>query len=160
MTVTAANLAVALGQAAPEPGSITEGQWEMWVGDADMLIDTRAEALGIDPTTIDSKKRDYVVREAVVAHIKKPDDATQVTISVDDGSSSRSYQSGKGRVTILDEWWTLLGLVSSSGAFGIDMVPALPLSGHLPWCSLMFGGAYCSCGADIAGVPIYEGGDW
>jgi len=28
---------------------------------------------------------------------------------------------------------------------------------HRPWCSLMFGATYCSCGADIAGEPIYEG---
>lgn len=28
---------------------------------------------------------------------------------------------------------------------------------HLPWCSLMFGANYCSCGVDIAGEPIFEG---
>ena len=28
---------------------------------------------------------------------------------------------------------------------------------HRPWCSLMFMAEYCSCGADIAGEPIYEG---
>lgn len=39
-------------------------------------------------------------------------------------------------------------------AFDVDTVPAV--SGHLPWCSLAFGAAYCSCGTDIAGTPIYE----
>ena len=29
-------------------------------------------------------------------------------------------------------------------------------SNHRPWCSLMLGATYCSCGADIAGEPIYE----
>ncbi|MCG7284967.1 phage Gp19/Gp15/Gp42 family protein [Cellulomonas sp. ACRRI] len=29
---------------------------------------------------------------------------------------------------------------------------------HAPWCSLAFGATYCSCGADIAGRPIYEVG--
>lgn len=29
---------------------------------------------------------------------------------------------------------------------------------HLPWCSIMFGGS-CSCGAALAGHPIYEGGE-
>lgn len=29
---------------------------------------------------------------------------------------------------------------------------------HLPWCASMFGAVYCSCGADIAGTPIFEGG--
>ena len=40
-------------------------------------------------------------------------------------------------------------------AFSVDTVPTA--SGHLPWCSLMFGATYCSCGVDIAGYPIYEG---
>ena len=153
-TVTPAMLAVALGQAAPEPGSVTEQQWGMWIDDASMLIESRQITLGVE--TLEQAKIDYVIREAVVAHIKRPDDATQVTIAIDDGSSSRSYQSGKGRVTILDEWWTLLGLVEASGAFSIDSVSFG--SAHLPWCSLMLGATYCSCGVDIAGVPIYEGG--
>lgn len=155
MSVTPEMLAVALGQAAPEPGSITEQQWQMWIDDAVMLIDARQAMLGVEAP--DQAKLDYVVREAVAAHIKRPDDATQVTIAVDDGSSSRSYKSGKGRVTILDEWWVLLGLVESSGAFSIDMVGG-GYGVHLAWCSLMLGATYCSCGVDIAGYPIFEGG--
>lgn len=153
MAVTPSMIAVALGQAAPEPGSVTEQQWQMWIDDAVMLIQTRVEALGaVDPPLA---KLDYVVREAVVAHVKKPDDATQVTVSVDDASSTRSYRSGRGRVTILDEWWLLLGLTDSSSAFSIDMAPQSGVR-HLPWCSLYFGGPVCSCGVDIAGYPIYE----
>ena len=150
-------IAVALGVVAPESGSVTEQQWDMWIDDAVMLIDTRAALLSItDP--LDAAKLDYVVREAVVAHVKRPEDATQVTVSVDDGSTSKSYRSGKGRVTILDEWWTLLGLTDPKGAFSIDMAPTT--STHLPWCSLYFSGLYCSCGVDIAGYPIFEGGEY
>jgi len=153
MSVTPEMIAVALGKAAPTPGSLQEQQWEMWIQDAEMLIEVRKTLLKItDP--IDEAKLDYVVREAVVAQVKKPDDATQVTIAVDDGSSSRTYQSGKGRVTILDEWWALLGLVETSGAYAIDMVGTSTM--HLPWCSLVLGANYCSCGTDIAGHPIYE----
>jgi hypothetical protein len=155
MAVTPAMLAVALGQAAPEPGSITEQQWNLWIDDALMLIEVRQERLGIT-APIDEAKLDYVVRESVVQHIKKPDDATQVTVSIDDASSSRSYQSGKGRVSIADEWWTLLGLVDSKGAYVIDTVASS--SPHLPWCARMFGAAYCSCGLELAGTPIFEGG--
>ena len=155
MSVTPAMLAVALGQAAPGAGSVTEQQWQMWIDDAEMLIEARRALLGAEVP--DAAKLDYVVREAVAAHIKRPDDATQVTVSVDDASSSRSYQTGKGRVTILDEWWALLGLVEASGAFAIDMV-GNAFAGHLAWCSLNFGATYCSCGVDIAGVPIFEGG--
>ena len=155
MSVTPAMLAIALGQAAPGAGSVTEQQWQMWIDDAEMLIEARRVLLGAEAP--DEAKLDYVVREAVAAHIMRPDDATQVTVSVDDASSSRSYQTGKGRVTILDEWWALLGLVEASGAFSIDMVGS-GFSGHLAWCSLNFGATYCSCGVDIAGVPIFEGG--
>lgn len=157
MAVTPGTIAVAMGVAAPEPNSIQWQQWQLWIDDAGMLIENRAEKLGVDLATVDELKRDYVTREAVVAQVKKPDDATQVTISVDDATSSRTYQSGKGRVTILDEWWSLLGLVELSGAFAIDLVP-LAGSAHLPWCSLNAGAVYCSCGVDIAGVPIYETG--
>lgn len=155
MSVTPAMIAVALGKAAPEPGSVTEQQWQMWIDDAEMLIEARRLLLGLEQP--DEAKTDYVIREAVADHVKRPDDATQVTVSVDDASSSRTYKSGKGRVTILDEWWALLGLVEPSGAFSIDMVGGASV--HLPWCSLMFGANYCSCGVDIAGVPIFEGGE-
>ena len=154
MAVTPENIAVAMGVAAPETGSIQWQQWSLWIDDAVMLIENRAEQLDIDPATIGELKFDYVVRESVVAHIKKPDDATQVSVQVDDGMTSKSYRSGKGRVTILDEWWVLLGLTDQSGAFSIDMVPGVG-SIHDLACSLRFGAVYCSCGADIAGKPIY-----
>src|SRR6185437_5191069 len=106
-TVTPAMIATALGVDAPATDSAQSNQWRMWIDDAVMLINARATKLDVEP---DEAKVNYVVREAVLAHVKRPDDATQVTISVDDGSSSKTYRSGKGRVTILDEWWDLLGL--------------------------------------------------
>jgi hypothetical protein len=48
------------------------------------------------------------------------------------------------------------GTTASAGAFSIT--PACSSSAHLPWCSLNFGATYCSCGVDIAGAPIFEGG--
>jgi hypothetical protein len=153
MTVTPEKIAVALGRAAPLAESVTAQQWQMWIDDAVMLIETRRAELGKPEP--DEAKLDYVVREAVVAHVKRPEDATQVTVTVDDATSSRTYQSGKGRVTILDEWWVLLGLVPASGAFSIDTVGVR--SSHVPWCSQSLVGAYCSCGEDIAGEPIFGG---
>ncbi|WP_074784749.1 hypothetical protein [Arthrobacter woluwensis] len=44
-----------------------------------------------------------------------------------------------------------------SKAFGVQ-IAFRPEGRHLPWCSLNFGAMYCSCGTDIAGEPIYEGG--
>ena len=157
MPVTPENIAVALGQPAPDPDSPAWGQWELWIADAEMLIEARRVEVGAAQP--DAAKVDYVIREAVVAQIKKPDDATQVTVSIDDGSTSKSYRSSKGRVTILDEWWKLLGLVASDGkAFHIDTVGG-PRAVHLAWCALGFAANFCSCGADIAGVPIFENPD-
>lgn len=153
--VTTEMVAIALGQEEPPAGSTLERQWQMWIQDADMLIETRRAQLNV--TSIDPAKLDYVVREAVVAQIKRPDDATQVTITVDDSTASKTYKSGKGRVAILDEWWTLLGLTDPAGAFALDMIGVGNI--HLPWCALMFGAVYCSCGVDIAGVPIFESPD-
>lgn len=156
MSVTPSMLAVALGIAAPEFGSIKEQQWTMWVQDAYMLIEARRVELG-KTEPLDEAKVDYVVRQAVVSHIKKPDDATQVTVSVDDASTSKTYQSGKGRVSV-DDWWAFLGLVDTQGgAFSVDMIGFA--TAHLPWCSFYFGATYCSCGVDIAGYPIFEGAD-
>lgn len=42
-------------------------------------------------------------------------------------------------------------------AFSVQVAgPSVALDQHRPWCSLMFGATYCSCGSDIAGEPIYE----
>lgn len=46
------------------------------------------------------------------------------------------------------------GTSTSSGAFSIT--PSRSTSAHMPWCSINMGATYCSCGADIAGYPIYE----
>lgn len=48
------------------------------------------------------------------------------------------------------------GTDSSSGAFSIT--PGGSTVSHMPWCAINFGATYCSCGADLAGYPLYEGG--
>jgi hypothetical protein len=42
----------------------------------------------------------------------------------------------------------------SSGAFAVDTV-GVGVDMHSDACSLRFGALYCSCGADIAGFPLY-----
>jgi hypothetical protein len=42
-----------------------------------------------------------------------------------------------------------------TAAFSVDTAPGCATI-HSPICSLMFGALYCSCGADIAGEPLYE----
>lgn len=159
MSVIPDDIAIALGRTAPASDSPEYAQWDMWIGDALMLIEARLVGGGTGQVAsmddLDQDKLDYVVREAVVAHIRKPDDATQVEIAIDDARSSRTYRSSKGRVTIIDDWWDLLSPTdSTAGAFSI--VPYGRGSDHLLWCSWSMGALYCSCGVDIAGEPIYE----
>ena len=149
MAVDPDMIAVALGRASTLTNDEAQ-QWSMWIDDARLLIEARLG--GLDE--LDQAKLDYVVREAVIAHIRHPDDATQVSVTLDDGSTSRTYRSARGRVSILDEWWDLLSPEESLSVFTIDTVGTG--SGHAPWCSTVFGAEYCSCGADIAGYPIYE----
>lgn len=154
-TITPSEIAVALGVDAPAEGDPKFDQWAMWIGDALMLISVRATELGVADGDVDQARLNYVIREAVVAHVRQPDSATEVTVAVDDGSSTKRYRSADGRVGIRDEWWSLLGLTPDGGqAFNIDTVPSA--AGHAPFCSLMFGGTTCSCGANLAGYPLWE----
>ena len=158
MAVTTDTIATALGVAVPSPTSPQAAQWQMWISDALMLIDARKAEMGVTGA-LDPARLDYVVREAVTAQVRRPDDATQVSVSVDDGNVSRTFRSGTGRVSIRDEWWALLGLGGSVGqAFAIDTVARG--GQHIPWCALAFGALYCSCGSDLNRFegPLFEGG--
>lgn len=48
-----------------------------------------------------------------------------------------------------------LGDNGKQKAFGVQ-IAFCGTGAHLPWCNLAFGAVFCSCGADIAGEPIYE----
>jgi hypothetical protein len=48
---------------------------------------------------------------------------------------------------------------ASAGQTAFSVRPAYSATAHMPWCSLMFGATYCSCGVDIAGEPIFEGAE-
>lgn len=157
MAVTPEMIGVALGRT-DLPDYPEYQQWEMWITDAMMLIDARAAVLEVED--LDEAKLDYVVREAVVAHVRRPDTATQVTVSVEGASTSKTYRSGRGRVEIIDEWWSLLGLTSpSTGVFAVDT--AYGAGVHTAMCSLNFGALYCSCGADLTNYayPLF-GVEW
>lgn len=158
-TVTPEAIAVALGVSSPS--ALSTSQWQVWISDALMLINDRVDSITPAPV-VDQTKLDYVIREAVVAQAKQPDNATQVTVSVDDASTSRTYRSGSGRVGILDEWWALLGLAGESGtAYAIDTAPSSGgRHGHADVCSIFFGSSNCSCGAylTVGRYPLYEGG--
>lgn len=157
MAVGPQDIAVELGRTVPDPGSVEYSQWEQWIADALFLIRKRPKLVFAD---LDGETVDYVVRQAVAAHVKRPDDATQVTIAVDDANSSRTYRTSKGRVEILDEWWAMLSPTDNTSGRAFSISPSGAATSHMPWCAFAFGAAYCSCGADLTGYeyPLYEGG--
>ena len=159
--VTPAMIAVVLGLAAPDSGSVTEARYSMWIDDALMLVQARYDSMGDDTLVVDQSRLDYVIREAVAAHAQRPDSSTQVSTSVDDTTVSKTYSTSRGRVAILDDWWALLGLTTTSGSGAFSFRPygtGLGGAAHQPWCSLAFGALYCSCGADLTAetYPLYE----
>lgn len=55
----------------------------------------------------------------------------------------------------IDQLRGLCADADGDAAFSVDTVPTTGMW-HRPWCAVYFSGVYCSCGADIAGEPIYE----
>lgn len=70
---------------------------------------------------------------------------------------TRAQRRGMFWPSEIEQLQGLCRAAGSSGAFSLDMGGVTAVY-HLPWCSLRMGAAYCSCGADIAGAPIYEAG--
>lgn len=122
MAVSLQEIADELSRPTPDQGSAEARRWSMWVDDAHAAIERRADRLQVDLGTIPDTDVDRVVRKAVAAHIRRPDDATQVTKNVDDGGVTKMYQSARGEVTITDSWWDDLGLADVSGVFSVRMV--------------------------------------
>jgi len=130
MTVTPAQIAVELGKAVPPSGSALDQQWQSWIDQAVYLIGKRLTIADLVPADVD-----YVVLQSVVAHARNPEDATQVDISVDDGSVSKRYASGSGRVRILDELWGLLDpdMANESGVGSTQLYGEPDPAPYDPW---------------------------
>ena len=111
MAVTTDDIAARLGRSL---SAAEAAQVALWIGDAEYLIDARAERLD---RTVDLDVRDRVVALAVVEMARNPNNETRIDSAVDDARVSRTISSSSGRVGITDEWWSWLGLAGSVGAF-------------------------------------------
>lgn len=148
---TIEQVAVGLQRPAPDSSSPEGLAWQMWLDDAELQIKVRYPDLSV----LDQGVLAMVERWAVEAKVKNPDPISTRQVSVDDGSESSTWTRSSGTVEITPEWWSMLaGDKTPRKAYAIDTLG--DYTGHLPWCSLMMGATYCSCGADIAGEPIYE----
>lgn len=128
VTVTPVDIGETLGRATPPPGSPTYRQWARWITNAALLIrngDGIHAGLG-DLDAVDPDMLAFVITEAVAAMARRPDDATQVDVAVDDGRVSRTYPAstgGLGRIIIRDEWWAMLATETDAQSFSIGPGP-------------------------------------
>lgn len=139
-----------------------------WIGRAERLIrrefpdlqsrlDSGAEP-DLQETVVD------VVTAMVMRVFRNPSGHRSVTGQETTGQFSGSNTitfggDNPGALALLDEERDALRPVGSSKsgqAFNVAVGGSHTVQ-HLPWCSLWFTGKWCSCGADIAGFPIYEG---
>lgn len=111
MAVTVGNVQTTLGRSL---STAEQAQAELWIDQARTIIGARLTLDDLDQGILD-----MVVTEAVANRVKRPDSAKQVSVSVDDGQVSRSYESGTGQIEILPEWWDLLAPAAASNAFSI-----------------------------------------
>ena len=71
-----------------------------------------------DLALLDSMTVNMVITEAVTRRLRMPEPVSQVSVTVDDATVSRSYARSSGLVEILPEWWAALGW-HEGGAFSV-----------------------------------------
>lgn len=119
-------------------------------------VDARIAA---DPQTLDPGVPKMVacamVKRAMLPGMDDAPMASSVQQTAGPFSQSTSFANPTGDLYIATGERRMLRSTGSQ-AFTVKMTTVTVE--HLPWCASMFGALYCSCGADIAGTPIFEGG--
>lgn len=129
-----------------------------------MIEDAEAMALLTAPCLADlpedSPKRGSVKAVARTAILRWNDAGAGALQQVSAGPFQQSVQPQSRRAMFypseIEHLRNLCKGDDGGKAFAIDTVPTGG-AGHSVICSLMLGGVRCSCGADIAGEPIYGG---
>lgn len=124
---TAEDVETAIGRPVSSDAELRQIEW--WLSGVEILIQSR---LG-DVSALDQDVLRYVEAEAVVAKIRRGDSrVSSETVSVDDGSLTRRFETGVQTSDISDEWWALLNPVTGSSFYstrpGFDAVPGAPLT--------------------------------
>ena len=153
-----------IGDDAPDDAGLVE----RWIGRAERLIrrefpdmQVRIDA-GAEPDLADTIVD--VVSAMVIRVFRNPSGhrsvSGQETTGQFSGSNTITFGGNNpGALELLDEERDALrppDAPATGQAFNVSMIGE-GAAQHLPWCSLWFTGKWCSCGADIAGHPIYEG---
>jgi len=133
------------------------------LGDASLIV--RSECPDVDArlSTIPPALDPDVPKMVVCAMVKRAmiagvdvEGVTNTQQTAGPFSQSMTYSNPMGNLYLTKAERKLLGC-GGQEAFTVA-TPIAGSSAHLPWCSLAFGALYCSCGVDIAGVPIFGAG--
>lgn len=107
--------------ARPLPPYARVAQWQGWIYEALFLIGRAFPGVALDQETVD-----YVVKQAVVEHVRAwretAEDRTEVAI--DDGRVSRSYVRDAGPLSIADWLMAMLDPDGDSGGQAFSIRPA------------------------------------
>jgi len=116
------------------------------------ILDTVPTAGAADPKT-----RRRIVCAVVKRAMPESDEAGMESIQQGSGPFSQTFKpvNPNGDFYLTKQERKALG-DGAQKAFGVTIAGPCNAT-HLPWCNLNFGATYCSCGADIAGEPIFEG---
>lgn len=145
-----------IGQGAPANTT----QVDIFIGDAETLIDREFPDLDVDSETGPSADQVKLVVVAMVTRLyKNPDGIRSRSDSTSDqfGGTVTYAGSNPGTLVITDDERVILrgGTATTTSPFSVDTAWGCG-DNHAEVCALRFGANYCSCGTDIAGYPIYE----
>lgn len=136
----------------------TDSQLDTLIGDAEDIISVTFSDIQarIDATTLPLERVVRVASNMVMRYLRNPDGMRQTSTTTGPFTNSATYGGDEpGTMYMTDKERDDLSGVSQSGAFSVDTVGSTTI--HADTCALNFGATYCSCGADIAGYPLYGG---
>lgn len=129
---------------------------------AAMIADATARAVLVAPCLKDTKDEDVIgaARAVLRRAILRWNDAgsgglSQVTAGAFSLSQSQQQSKSLFWPSEIEELQGLCAPAERGGAYAVDTAPVVGVA-HSPTCTLRMGGTYCSCGADIAGFPLFE----
>lgn len=104
-----------------------QAQITHWLNGVELIITNR---LSVAVGDLDQAVLVYVETEAVADKVRRGrgDGASSITVSVDDGSVTRRYETGMSAGDITADWWDMLNPLARGSAYTIGVSSPLDLA--------------------------------